>query len=150
MWRESVNPRTKRVPARKSRGNGSLLLDFLPAPCLHPSSPLVALPPTLPQPIYLAFITLKARNAHLESSIDKLSVRYIYIYTYVCTYFPIVKFVFYFLLTFSFFFFLTPFTNTENLILSFLEEFEERVAYSFRWRVMEERSREIVFKVVGK
>lgn len=103
MWRESVNPRTKRVPARKSRGNGSLLLDFLPAPCLHPSSPLVALPPTLPQPIYLAFITLKARNAHLESSIDKLSVRYIYMY--VCTYFPIVKFVFYFLLTFSFFFF---------------------------------------------
>lgn len=51
---------------------------------------------------------------------------------------------------FFFFFFLTPFTNTENLILSFLEEFEERVAYSFRWRVMEERSREIVFKVVGK
>lgn len=150
MWRESVNPRTKRVPARKSRGNGSLLLDFLPAPCLHPSSPLVALPPTLPQPIYLAFITLKARNAHLESSIDKLSVRYIYIY--VCMYvFSNRQICFLLSLNFFFFFFfLTPFTNTENLILSFLEEFEERVAYSFRWRVMEERSREIVFKVVGK
>lgn len=134
MWRESVNPplyKERGVPTRKSRGNGSLLLDFLPAPvCLHPSSPLlVALPPMLPRPIYLAFITLKARNAHLESSIDKLSVRYIYIYIY----FPIVKFLFYFLLTFSFSSSIHGIRFTQekyNLIGSFLEELEKRAAYT--------------------
>ena len=155
MWRESVNPplyKERGVPTRKSRGNGSLLLDFLPAPvCLHPSSPLVALPPMLPRPIYLAFITLKARNAHLESSIDKLSVRYIYIYIY----FPIVKFLF--LLSSNFFFFLFHSRNTIHTgKIQFNRIVSRRIGgacclYSSRlWRVMEERCRKIVFKTVGK